>query len=312
MRNRGENFSGTVEDLQSRGIRGDDRMVVYEHIIREFEEGLEKEAILSLVPFEAIRRELEIRVPNAKRYDFSERGKAVQDLLFNGFGYPNISETRPDVLSLRDKYQRISEELPYKDPKKCMSTGIEITREMEWYLRICIKGAIREFAKSEDISETMKRMTGSDRYLLTKRNLGQLVNTDLGAIIQKYLPEETHFKQSLRDKVVSSRNAFGHPDKEAPHLSLDEANKKLQIYIDSCLKFVSLLDDSQLPTPIPIVIKSVKSTKHGYFEIEAVSSSGNETIYIPLAGNTEMEPGDRWYLIPRSNPIRIEPLLFGE
>jgi hypothetical protein len=60
------------------------------------------------------------------------------------------------------------------------------------------------------------------------------------------------------------------------------------------------------------VIKSVKSTKHGYFEIEAVSSSGNETIYIPLAGNTEMEPGDRWYLIPHSNPIRIEPLLFGE
>ena len=309
MDNKGENFETTVEDLRESGLDGDDRMVIYEHIIQAFEKDDETRSILTLVPFDSIKEELKIRVPESRKYNINENTEALQELLLKGFGYPDISEIRPDVPTLEETMQKRLEGLPY-DLDKCLSEGSAISREIEWYLQICVRGAIREFAKSEDVSENMKRLLEVGYYDLSKRSLGDLVNTDLYCIMRKYLPEESYFKQKLRDDLVKSRNTFGHPAEDTPHLSKDEANKILQTLLDSAIEFISLLDDSEIPNPIPIVIKSVKSTKHGYYEIEAVSSSGPETIYIPLGGTSGIEPGDKWYLIPHSNPIRIEPLLF--
>ena len=146
-------------------------------------------------------------------------------------------------------------------------------------------------------------------YDIGGRNLGNLVNIDLSKILCEFVEDEKYIIQTVRDKLVNARNKFGHPG-EKPHLSLREANATLQTYLESALEYILWLEKSSLPKPIAVVIKSVKSTKHGYYEIETLKSSGIEMIYMPLGTEKEFEIGETWYIIPYSNPIRIEPLMF--
>ena len=74
-----------------------------------------------------------------------------------------------------------------------------------------------------------------------------------------------YWKQKLRDDLGSARNWFGHPSDDGPRKSLHDANENLQKFLKRSIQFLQWLDASKLPTPIPVIIKSVKETEHGYW-----------------------------------------------
>jgi len=305
MDNKGENFEDMIEELRQNQHKGTDEIIFVEHIVRKETHDELIELISEIVAWKKIKEALKLK-GSSKQYERTQKTEAIGELLAH-FGYKSLRNNRPSLTNLIAKMKLFnpdewsSKEMEYQ--------VISMGQEIEWYLRLCLKGTLRKERKSSEVSKYMAEILSLSYYNLEKRNLGSLVNEDLPKLFEKFELGQ-YPKQQIRDALVSSRNRITHPGDDEPKLSDDEITKHGNRFLESGSKFLELLKGTSLTHPIPLTITSIKETHHGYVEISGNTLDGNELIFIHPNSSYELKVGTTWYMIAVNNPIRINPIMF--
>ena len=141
-------------------------MVIYEYMIGSKEDEW-VQSISRLVPWKAIQKKISIL--GGGEFTIAQSEKAITTLL-HLFGYPNFENDKSDIVTLQSNWNNKLESLPLSDVDKCLAAAANVTMDIEWYLRVCVKGAIREYAKSGEINENMKGLLDVTRPLMENTN----------------------------------------------------------------------------------------------------------------------------------------------
>jgi len=294
----------------------DDEIVLYELIVAKHTEECLHDLIRNVIRPGVVRDALSQRGEEPSE-DASENCKKLLHL----FGYPSdVIQQKISVHTVRQSLQNAIHNASSMDMGKALGEGIQMAGHIELLLRLMIRAMVLDKLKTDDVNFTMKELTGADYWDISRATLGNLLNRDIPALVEKIGPEEEDpihrltLIDSLDGDVVHLRNQIPHSDEHKPQMSREES---IQLLVDFSRSAIELLNAIEPPDtssnliPIPIQIKSSSKTEHGYIEIIAKGLEPNtdEKVYIRRL-DKEPKPGDIWYILPKSNPLRINPLLF--
>ena len=304
--NQGDNFEDLINELREDGHKGSDEMIFMEHIVSKEPHTKLIGLISDMVPWVKIKEQLK-EFGSERKYARTEKADAVNELL-NHFGYESLENNRPTLRSLIKKFEGFEiENIPANELE---SFVMAVSKELEWYLRLCVKGTLRERRKSSEVAGPMAELLGLEHYSVDKRGLGHLVNEDLPKLFEEYKMDGKYPAQKIRDKLVKSRNKFAHPGNDVPKLSLEDTISYSTQLVENGKQYLQLLEETSITLPIPITIVSVKETYHGYVEITGNTTDGAELIFLHPDFAKDIKVGSTLYMIATNNPIRINPMLF--
>ena len=305
MNHRGENFDEVIKELRENNHKGEDKLILIENIVAKKSRDELIELILAIVSWPDIKNQLE-KVGLSKEYRLEKKLEAVSDLMTH-FGYDSLKNTLPTLPFLIEKMNSFrSDRLQSND---LQAKVISLSKDIEWYLQLCIKGTLRKERKNSEVGKYMSELLDLDYYEIGKRNLGSLVNSDLPKIFDTF-DLGKYPAQKLRDRFVAARNKFTHPGEDGPRISDAEVEDYAKQYFANATEFLQSLSNTKLTRPIPITITSVKETHHGYMEILCNKADGSEMIFIHPNLTNGIEVGSNLYMIAVNNPTRINPILF--
>ena len=304
--NQGDNFEDLINELREDGHKGSDEMIFMEHIVSKEPHTKLIGLISDMVPWVKIKEQLK-EFGSERKYAHTEKADAVNELL-NHFGYESLENKRPTLRSLIKKFEGFEiENIPANELE---SFVMAVSKELEWYLRLCVKGTLRERRKSSEVAGPMAELLGLEHYSVNKRGLGHLVNEDLPKLFEEYEMDGKYPAQKIRDKLVKSRNKFAHPGNDVPKLSLEDTVNFSTHLVENGKQYLQLLEETSITLPIPITIVSVKETYHGYVEIIGNTTDGAELIFLHPDFAKDIKVASTLYMIASNNPIRMNPVLF--